>query len=99
NPAKKKAAVEASDPRLEDLAPQQPATKFEFSRIDSLEVKEIDWLVDGYFEADSLDLIFGEPGCGKSFISIDLGCSIATGTPWHGHEVKQGMVIYIAGEG
>lgn len=99
NPAKKKAAVEASDPRLEDLAPQQLATKFEFSRIDSLEVKEIDWLVDGYFEADSLDLIFGEPGCGKSFISIDLGCCIATGTSWHGHEVKQGMVIYIAGEG
>src|SRR5690606_31096689 len=90
--------TESQDPRVEALVPDLK-TKFEFSRIDSLEVKEIDWLVDGYFEADSLDLIFGEPGCGKSFISIDLGCCIATGTSWHGHEVKQGMVIYIAGEG
>lgn len=76
-----------------------PKPKFEFSRVDSLEITEIDWMVDGYIEADSLDLIFGEPGCGKSFISIDIGCCVATGTPWHGHAVKQGMVIYIAGEG
>lgn len=76
-----------------------PRTQFEFSRVDSLEIKEIDWVVEGYLESDSLDLIFGEPGCGKSFISIDIACCIATGTPWHGHKVKQGMVIYIAGEG
>lgn len=76
-----------------------PKTRFEFSRVDSLQIQAIDYVVDGYIEADSLDLIFGEPGCGKSFISIDIACCVATGTPWHGHKVKKGMVIYIAGEG
>ena len=72
---------------------------FEFSRVDSLELTEIQWLVDDYIEGDSLAQIFGDPGGGKSFVSIDLACCIATGTPWHGHAVKQGAVFYIAGEG
>lgn len=76
-----------------------PRTRFEFSRVDSLAIEDVDFVIDGYLESDSLDLIFGEPGCGKSFVSIDMACCVATGTPWHGHEVKQGLVIYIAGEG
>lgn len=76
-----------------------PRTRFEFSRVDSLAIEDIDFVIDGYLESDSLDLIFGEPGCGKSFVSIDMACCVATGTPWHGHEVKKGLVIYIAGEG
>ena len=76
-----------------------PRTRFEFSRVDGLEIKDIEWSIKGYLESDSFNLAFGEPGCGKSFIAIDMACCIATGTPWHGHEVKQGLVIYIAGEG
>ena len=76
-----------------------PRTRFEFSRVDGLEIKDIEWAVKGYLETDSFNLAFGEPGCGKSFIAIDMACCIATGTPWHGHEVKRGTVIYIAGEG
>lgn len=72
---------------------------FELVRIDSVEIREVDWIVDGYLEADALSLIFGEPGKGKSFVAIDLALCVATGTPWHGQKVKQGAVIYIAGEG
>ena len=75
------------------------ANGFELSPVYGLEICDVDYVIDGHVEADSLDLIFGEPGCGKSFISIDMACCVATGTPWHGHEVKQGLVIYIAGEG
>ncbi|RDB43824.1 hypothetical protein DU490_05275 [Halomonas sp. DQ26W] len=57
------------------------------------------WLVRGYVEADSLALVYGEPGHGKSFLTIDLAASIASGTPWHGAETKPGAVFYIAGEG
>jgi hypothetical protein len=28
-----------------------------------------------------------------------MACSVATGTPWHGRKVKQGAVVYLAGEG
>ncbi|WFM72292.1 helicase RepA family protein [Halomonas sp. CKK8] len=62
-------------------------------------LQPVSWLVRGYLEADSLALVYGEPGHGKSFLAIDLAASIATGTPWHGAETKPGAVFYIAGEG
>src|SRR5262249_15763255 len=36
---------------------------------------------------------------GKSFLALDWALSIAHGGQWHGHEVKQGAVIYVAAEG
>ncbi|MDV7400135.1 AAA family ATPase, partial [Arthrospira platensis SPKY1] len=51
---------------------------FEFSRVDSLGLTEIQWIIEGYVEADSLAQVFGDPGCGKSFVAIDMACSIAT---------------------
>jgi AAA domain len=62
-------------------------------------LKPIQWLVRNYVEADSLALMFGDPGCGKSFAAIDLACCIATGTPWHANRTNPGAVFYIAGEG
>ncbi|MDW7745150.1 helicase RepA family protein [Halomonas sp.] len=63
------------------------------------DLRPVSWLVRGYLEADSLALVYGEPGHGKSFLAIDLAASIATGTPWHGAETQPGAVFYIAGEG
>lgn len=44
-------------------------------------------------------VLFGEPGCGKSFLAVDWCCHVATGLDWNGNRVKQGAVLYIAGEG
>lgn len=77
----------------------KPKRRFRLIRSDRLEFSEPDWLVKGLFEAETLSLIFGDPGCGKSFVAFDLAASIATGRPFHGHEVKRGAVIYICGEG
>lgn len=74
-------------------------TGFQFSKIGKLELKPIEWVVEDYIEADTLAQVFGDPGCGKSFVAIDVACCVATGTPWHGHEVRRGSVFYIAGEG
>lgn len=62
-------------------------------------IKAINWLVDGYLEADALGMLFGPSGGGKSFVAVSLACSIATGSQWFGCKVKQGAVFYIAGEG
>jgi hypothetical protein len=59
----------------------------------------IDWLVRGVLEKNSLACIFGAPGSGKSFIAVDLAACIAMALSWHGHAVKQGAVVYLAGEG
>jgi hypothetical protein len=50
-------------------------------------------------ETESLGMIFGDPGSGKSFVAVDLALSVATGTPFHGRAVRQGPVFLIAGEG
>jgi|GEM_PF-2188438 len=57
------------------------------------------WLVKGVIERDSLAVIYGEPGHGKSFIAMDLAATVATGTDWHKHQTTPGAVFYIAGEG
>lgn len=78
---------------------EPPRSSFQFTRIDQLQLRDIDWLVEGYIETDSIVDIFGDPGAGKTFITIDIACCVATGRSWQGHEVKKGAVFYIAGEG
>ena len=63
------------------------------------DIKPVQWLISGYLETDALSMTFGPSGSGKSFVVVSMACSIATGTPWFGNEVKQGAVFYIAGEG
>ena len=58
------------------------------------------YIVNGYIEDDSFVQLFGAPKSLKSFTAIDIGMSIASGTPWFGHEIKRsGLVVYICGEG
>ncbi|QNT25535.1 AAA family ATPase [Ralstonia solanacearum] len=77
------------------------SNRFAFLNVGAMveHLKPIDWLVRGYVERDSMAVIYGEPGHGKSFVAIDVACSVATGTEWHGRPVKRGAVFYIAGEG
>lgn len=55
-------------------------------------------IVRGVFGVDEFTMISGKPGSGKSVITTDLACHIASGMDWHGRPVKQGMVAYIAAE-
>lgn len=76
-----------------------PASGFRFVAVGDLEYRDPEFLIDGLIETDSLGMIFGDPGCGKSFLAVDLALCVATGTPFHGRDVKQGAVFLIAGEG
>lgn len=62
-------------------------------------VSPVRWHIKGLFERGSNVLFFGEPNIGKSFMSVDWGLCVATGTPWNGRPVEQGPVMYLAGEG
>ena len=57
------------------------------------------WVIPGYMEESGFGLLFGDPGSYKSFIAIDWACHVATGTPFYGGAVRQGIVAIIAGEG
>ena len=43
--------------------------------------------------------LFGAPGAGKSALALGLALSVASGCDWYGHQVEQGVVVYIAAEG
>jgi hypothetical protein len=42
---------------------------------------------------------FGPPKSGKTFLVLSFCLHVAAGLPWFGMAVKQGAVVYIAGEG
>ncbi|WP_241904628.1 helicase RepA family protein [Vibrio breoganii] len=57
------------------------------------------WLIKSFFSKSSFGVIFGRSSSRKSFIAIDISCSIATSTPWQNKPVAAGAVVYIAAEG
>jgi len=87
-----------SDQTGEDPKPR-PTPAFPFVAMGDLEIRDPEFLVADLIEAETLSLIFGDPGCCKSFLAVDLPLSVATGTPFHGEDTKQGSVFFIAGEG
>ena len=65
----------------------------------NIELTAPQYLIHGIMEQKSLGQMFGEPGSGKSFVAIDVACSISSGKDFHGRTVEDGPVIYVAGEG
>jgi hypothetical protein len=56
-------------------------------------------VVDGLLEHGGLTCIIASPGAGKSTLSLDLACHIATGRSWQGRQVLKTRVLYLPGEG
>lgn len=66
---------------------------------DILALPPPEWLVKDVLTVESNALLFGPYASLKSFLALDLALCIAYGRPWQGREVRQGAVLYIAGEG
>ena len=60
----------------------------------------ISWLVKGWLQDKALIMVHGPSGGGKTFIVLDWCLNIAGGnSEWFGNKVKNGPVVYLAGEG
>lgn len=58
------------------------------------------WLMKGWLQEKSLMMIHGPSGGGKTFVLLEWLLTLAAGKDqWHGHRVKAGPVVYLAGEG
>jgi hypothetical protein len=59
------------------------------------------YLIDSLIIDESLAFLYGPPGCGKSFIAIDIALCVATQQKqWFERQIhKSGPVIYISSEG
>jgi putative DNA primase/helicase len=84
---------------LKEQAPGRPRFSFISGGELAKDVPPTEWLIQDWIEANTMGVVFGEPGSGKSFVALDMGCCIATGKDWQRYKVKQGPVFYIAGEG
>lgn len=56
-------------------------------------------IIDGLLFRDSLAWLAGKPGHAKSFVAVDIACSVGTGIDWHGRPVTRGKVLYVIAEG
>jgi hypothetical protein len=70
-----------------------------YSTTELLNLPAPTWMIDRIIPSGGLVAIYGAPGCGKSFVALDIAFSIATAQAWQGHEVQPGHVLYLAAEG
>jgi putative DNA primase/helicase len=60
----------------------------------------ITWLVKRWIQSQALVMVHGPSGGGKTFVVLDWCLRMASGIEdWAGHKVRQGNVVYLAGEG
>lgn len=57
-----------------------------------------DFIVDGVLQRGYLYSFCGKTGHGKTAVALLLAVCVAAGTPFAGHDVARGRVVYLAGE-
>jgi hypothetical protein len=79
-----------------------PAVSFDdrlLSFADLLELQPPALLVEDLLYLDTVAVIFGPSGGGKTFLALDLAWCVAGALPWQGRAVHGGQVLYVLGEG
>lgn len=59
----------------------------------------IEWLVKDLLTRHGFSVMYGQPGCGKTFLALDIALCVASGRKFHGMDTIKGNVLYIVGEG
>ena len=74
-------------------------TPYSFDDLMAMPPKE--WLIDQVIGPGDIGVIYGAPGCGKTFVGINMIVSSCTGSQWAGRfdVVRPLKVAYCAGEG
>lgn len=62
-------------------------------------IKPLEPLVGDLLALNTLSRVIGPSGTFKSFVLLDMAGHIGTGMKWHGHYVRQGLVVYLVAEG
>src|SRR5690349_9216 len=76
------------------------AGRFKFYSTDDIaKLPSPQWRVKGLMYVGALTMLYAPQEQAKTFAALDLALCVASGTPFHGKDVKQGPVVYILGEG
>ncbi|PIE10264.1 MAG: hypothetical protein CSA72_09700 [Rhodobacterales bacterium] len=80
--------------------PLGASTRPLLQKVGDLELRQPRFVVNGLLEETALSMIYGASYAGKSFVALDMAMSVATGSPFYGHDVSEPQsVIYVAAEG
>ncbi|MFD6094529.1 AAA family ATPase [Oerskovia sp. NPDC060338] len=67
---------------------------------DDLAVGQTEWLIDGLVAKSGDPFVLNaKPNLGKTFVIIDMLCSLALGKPWMGKATRQAKSVFVIGEG
>ena len=88
------------DADVKKLSVSRPGTKLKTVRVADVEPKPINWLWPEKIARGKLTLISGDPGLGKSLITIALASAVSKGARWPvgGGNAPQGSVILLSDE-
>lgn len=86
--------------RIQDADAGRDVSRFKLHTIPELLQRPFPtWTVRDVMPRNGLAVVYGGPGSGKTFLMLDMAMAIARGIQWHGRRTKQGVCVYIAGEG
>jgi len=70
-------------------------------RMSDVEPQDVEWLWPGRIAVGKLTLLAGDPGLGKSFVSLDIASRVSLGSPWpdsRGHFAPEGSTVLLSAE-
>ena len=71
-----------------------------FDHVLDISLEPPKWLIDGILPEYAMTALVAPSYTGKSYVAVDMACSVATGHEWHNqYEVSVGNVFYVVGEG
>lgn len=82
-------------------ATAQPSATPKFVLLSDVEPREVEWLWQNRIAIGKVNLLAGDPGLGKSYVTLDIASRVSTGAPWPDepgvHRAVAGVIL-LSGE-
>lgn len=89
----------AGEPPVDELPQATPRMAPVMRCFADVEAEPVRWLWPGRIAIGKLTLVSGDPGLGKSFLTVDLAARVSMGTNWpDGTPAPRGSVIFLNAE-
>lgn len=80
-------------------APPTGTSELEMVALDKVTPQPLEWLWHGFYPLGKVSLLSGNPGLGKSQITLEIAARVSTGKAWPtGEAGKRGRVILVSAE-
>jgi putative DNA primase/helicase len=93
------AAIHGLDP-VRKLFPLRNPLERDIVRLDSVAPEKIHWLWPGIIAIGKIAMLIGDPGLGKSLVTVMVAAHVTTGRPWpvNGYSPPTGSVLILSAE-